>query len=61
MFKHPISPGVDPDMTLFPDIDRFEGLPSFPPESATFRNGIIIFPKCSRKSQNIMSMVVNNS
>ena len=42
-------------MPLFPDVYVFEGLPTFPPEIATFRNGtLMIFPKWSRKSQNIM-------
>ena len=46
VFKHPIPAGVDPEVPLFPDIYGFEGLPSFPPEIATFRNGtLIIFPK----------------
>ena len=46
VFKHPISAGVDPDMLLFPDIYGFEGLPTFPPEIATFRTGaLMIFPK----------------
>ena len=47
VFKHPISAGLDPDMLLFPDIYGFEGLPTFPPEITTFRNGtLMIFPKC---------------
>ena len=46
MFKHPISAGEDPDMLLFLDIYGFDGIPSFPPEIATFRNGTLtIFPK----------------
>ena len=55
VFKHPISADVDPNMPLFPDIHGFEGLPTFPPEIATFRNGtLMIFPKCSRESQTLM-------
>jgi len=47
VFKRPISAGVDPDMSLFPDIYGFEGLPTFPPEIATFRTGtLMISPKC---------------
>jgi len=42
VFKHPISAGVDPDMSLFPDIYGFEGLPTFPPEIATFRTGTLM-------------------
>ena len=46
-------------MPLFSDIHGFEGLPTFPPEIATFRNGTLtIFPKCSRKSQTLMWTVV---
>ena len=55
VFKHPISADMGSDMPLFPNIYGFEGLPTFPPEIASFRNGTpTIFPKCSRKSQNIM-------
>ena len=55
LFKHPIAADVVPDMSLFPDKHGFEGLPTFPPEIATFRNGtLMIFPKCSRKSQTLM-------
>jgi len=58
-FKRPISAGVDPEMPLFPDIYGFEGLPNFPPEIATFRNGtLMIFPKCSRNGKTIMSLIV---
>ena len=59
VLKHPISANVDPDMPLFPDIYDFERLPSFPPEIATFRNGILmIFPKSSRNGKTIMSLIV---
>jgi len=52
-FKHPISAGKDPDMTLFLDIYGFDGIPSFPPEIATFRNGTLtIFPKLFKKVLN---------
>ena len=55
VFKHSISAGEDPDMPRFLDIYDFDGIPSFQPEIATFRNGTLtIFPKCSRKSQIIM-------
>jgi len=57
--KHPISAGVDPDMSLFPDIYGFDGLPTFPPEIATFRTGtLMISPKCSRNGKTIMSLIV---
>ena len=59
VFKHPISAGVDPDMPLFPDIYGIQGLPTFPPEIATFRNGtLIIFHKGLR---NIISMIVGSN
>ena len=59
VFKHPISADVDPEMPLFPDIHGFEGLPTFPPEIATFRNGtLMIFPKCSRKFQIYCPLIV---
>ena len=49
VFKHPVSSGQDPDMPLFLDRYGFDGIPSFPREIATFRNGTLtIFPKCSR-------------
>jgi len=52
VFKHPISAGVGPYVPLLPDIYGFEGLPTFPREIATFRNGtLMIFPKCSRKAK----------
>jgi len=55
VFKHPISAVEDPDMPLVLDIYGFDGIPSFPAEIATFRNGtLMIFPKCSIKSQIIM-------
>ena len=61
MVKHPTSADVDPDKPLFQDIYGFEGLPIFPAEIATFRNcAPMIFPKCSRKFQNIISAVVVN-
>ena len=53
VFKHPISPGEDPDMPLFLDIYGFDGIPSFPPEIVTFRNGTLtIFPKLFKKVPN---------
>ena len=53
MFKHPISAGDDPDMPLFLDIYGFDGIPSFPPEIATFRNGTLtIFPKLFKEVPN---------
>ena len=53
VFKHPISAGVDPDMPLFLDIYGFDGIPSFPPDIATFRNGTLtIFPKLFKKVPN---------
>ena len=59
MFKHHIPAGVVPEAPLFPDIYDFEGLPTFPPEIATFRNGTLtIFPECARKSISIMSKIV---
>ena len=59
VFKHPISAGVDPDMSLVPDIYGFGGLPNFAPEIATFRTGTpMIFPKCSRNGKTIMSLIV---
>ena len=59
VFKHPISADADPHMPLFPDIYGFEGLSTFPPEIATFRNGtLMIFLKYSRKFQNIISGIV---
>ena len=55
VFKHLISTGEDPDMPLFLDIYGFDGIPSFPPEIATFRKGTLtIFPKLFKKSQIIM-------
>ena len=55
VFKHPITPDVDPDMPLLPDIHGFEGVPTFSPEIAIFSNGaLMIFPKSSRKSQYLM-------
>ena len=58
-FKHPISAGVDTDMSLFTDIYDFEGLQTFSPEFATFRTGtLMIFPKCSRNGKTIMSLIV---
>ena len=60
-FKHPISTGVNPDWPCFPDIYGFEVLPSFPQDIATFRKcTLTIFAKCSRKFQNIMSVIVDN-
>ena len=59
--KHPISADVDPGKPLFQDIYGFECLPIFHAEIATFRNGApMIFPKCSRKFQNIISAIVVN-
>jgi len=57
VFKHPISAGEDPDMPLFMDIYiyiyGFDGIPSLPPEIATFRNGTLtIFPKLFKKFLN---------
>ena len=53
VFKHPISAGEDSDMPLFLDIYGFGGIPSFPPEIATFRNGTLtIFPKLFKKVPN---------
>ena len=53
VFKHPISAGEDPDMPLFLDIYGFDGIPSFPPEIATFRNGTLtIFPELFKKVPN---------
>ena len=61
VFKHPISAGVGPYMPLFPDIYGFEGLPTFPRENATFRNGtLMIFPKCSRKFQILCPVIVGH-
>ena len=58
-FKRRISADVDPEVPLFPDIYGFEGLPTFPPEIATFRNGIfMIFPNYARKSRSMMSKIV---
>ena len=58
-FKRRISADVDPEVPLFPDIYSFEGLPTFPPEIATFRNGtLMIFPNYSRKSRSMMSRIV---
>ena len=52
VLEHTLSAGVDPDMSLFPDIYGFEGLPTFPPEIATFRTDTLtIFPKCSRNGK----------
>ena len=42
MFKHPISAGIDRDISPFLDIYGFEGLPAFPPEIATFRTGTLM-------------------
>jgi len=40
-------------MLLFLDIYGFDGIPSFPPEIATFINGTLtIFPKLLRKVPN---------
>jgi len=40
-------------MTLFLDIYGFDGIPSFPPEIATFRYGTLtIFPKLFKKVPN---------
>ena len=51
--KHPISAGEDPDMPLFLDMYGFHGIPSFPPEIATSRNGTLtIFPKLFKKVPN---------
>ena len=59
VLKHPISAGVDPDVLPFPDIYGFEGLPTFPAEIATFRNGtLMIFPKSSRNGKTIMAVIV---
>ena len=59
VFKHPISAVADSDMPLFPDIYGFGGLPTFPPEIATFRTGtLMISPKCSRNGKTIMSLIV---
>jgi len=53
VFKHPISAGEQPDMPLFLDIYGFDGIPSFPPEIATFRIGTLtIFPKLFKKIPN---------
>ena len=41
VFKHPISAGEDPDMPLFLDVYGFDGIPSFPPEIATFIKGTL--------------------
>jgi hypothetical protein len=59
VFKRPISAGVGPYMPLFPGIYGFEGLPTFPRENATFRNGtLMIFPKYSRKFQILCPVIV---
>ena len=59
VFKHPISADEDPNMPLFPDVSGFDGIPSFPPEIATFRNGTLtIFPKLFKKVSNIKRTVV---
>ena len=59
VFEHPISAGMDPGMPPFQDIYDFQGLPFLPADIATFRNGTrMIFPKCSRKFQNIISTIV---
>ena len=42
VFKHPISVDVEPDMPNFPDINGFEGGPTFPPEIAISTNGTLI-------------------
>ena len=53
VFKHAICAGEDPDMPLFVDIYGFDGIPSFPSDIATFRNGTLtIFPKLFRKVPN---------
>ena len=53
VFKLPISAGDAPDMPLFLDIYGFDGIPSFPPEIATFRNGTLtMFPKLFKKVPN---------
>ena len=53
VFKHPISAGEDPHMPRFLDVYCFEGIPSFPPEIVTFRNGTLqIFPKLLKKVPN---------
>ena len=53
MFNHPISAGEDPDMPRFVDLHGFDGIPPFPPDIATFRNGTLtIFPKLFKKVPN---------
>ena len=53
MFKQPILAGEDKDMPFFLDIYGFDGIPSFPPEITTFRNGTLtIFPKLFKKVPN---------
>jgi len=53
LFKHPISAGEEPDMPRFLDIYGFDGIPPFPPEIATFRDGTLtIFPKLFKKVPN---------
>ena len=53
VFKQPISAGEDPGVPLFLDIYGLDGIPSFPPEIATFRNGTLtIFPKLFKKIPN---------
>ena len=59
VFKRPISAGAGPYMPLFPGIYGFEGLPTFPRENATFRNGtLMIFPKYSRKFKLLCPVIV---
>ena len=61
-FKRPISAGVGPYMSLFPDIYGFEGLPTFPAEIATFINGTLtICPKSSRNGKTIMAVIVDTT
>ena len=58
-FKRRISADVDPEVPHLPDIYGFEGLPTFPPEIATFRNAtLMIFPNYARKSRSMMSRIV---
>ena len=55
VFKHPISAGENLDMPLVLDIYGFDGIPSFPAEIATFRNGtLMIFPKLLKNVPIIM-------
>ena len=53
VFKHPILAGEDPDMPLFLDKYCVDGIPSSPPEIATFKKGTLtIFPKLFKKVLN---------